>query len=129
MHLSRARKSLFLALCLLILFGIYAWYYKCTIHRVQDSVEAENNMKGSSFYKHKLSYEDLSRTVRGVIPETEFDGWSTWKDVDNSFSKLPRPNDDESDYVFQIPLGIGMAYVHYQLSPTGLKLRYVDVVP
>jgi hypothetical protein len=128
MHLFKGGKSLIIAFCLLILLGVYAWYYQWTIHRVQDSVEAENNMHGSSFYKNKLRYEDLSRTVREVITEKEFESWSTWKDVDNSFTKLPRPNDDESDYVFQIPLEIGMAYVHYQLSPSGLKLRYVDVV-
>lgn len=86
-------------------------------------------MREVAFYKNDLRYGDLSRTIRAVILEQEFDSWSTWKDVDNSFSKHPRPPEGQSDYVFLVPLEVGMAYVYYDMELTGFKLRYVDVMP
>ncbi|MGB8955573.1 MAG: hypothetical protein WCC10_09375 [Tumebacillaceae bacterium] len=126
---SKNRKKLLVVVCLLLLLGGYAWYFQQTIHRVQRSVEAENNTKQQGFFKNDLTYGDLSRTVKETISEQDFDAWTTWKDVDKTFAALQRPEANQSDYVYQVPLVIGTAYVYYDFELTGLKLRYVDVIP
>ena len=129
MSRTKNRKKLLVVVCLLFLLGGYAWYFQQTIHRVQQSVEAENNTKQQEFFKNNLTYGDLSRTAKETISEQDFDAWTIWKDVDKSFSGLQRPEANQSDYVFQVPLAIGTAYIYYNFELTGLKLRYVDVIP
>ncbi|PWK15027.1 hypothetical protein C7459_104233 [Tumebacillus permanentifrigoris] len=129
MHLSKAKKITIIVLSLFLIFGGYVWNYKLSITRVQNSVQADNNMQKETFYKNNLMYKDMSNLVREFVPEEEFDKWSTWKDVDRSFAKVSRPAHSEADYVFQIPLKFGLAHVYYDLGISGLKLRYVDVQP
>ena len=129
MSRTKNRKKLLVVVCLLFLLGGYSWYFQQTIHRVQQSVEAENNTKQQEFFKNDLTYGDLSRTAKETISEQDFDAWTTWKDVDKSFAGVQRPEANQSDYVFQVPLAIGTAYVYYNFELTGLKLRFVDVIP
>lgn len=125
--LVNGRRLLIVFVGLLVLAGGYIRYYQQSIDRVQSSVQGDHNLQEDTFYKNELTYGDLSRSVRTEIPEEEFDAWSTWKDVDKSFDKLPRPAKGQSDYVFQVPLKSGLALVYYDLDVSGFVLRYVDV--
>jgi anionic cell wall polymer biosynthesis LytR-Cps2A-Psr (LCP) family protein len=118
-------KVLLTIACLVLLFVLYASYYKQTINRVQQSVENSNNFRSGRFYLNDLKYSDLSSEVRDYISEEEFEKWTTWSAVKTSFSKVPRIERSEADVTFYGNVAEGIVTFYYDYGLTGLKVRYI----